>query len=285
MVEAYRIKNWQQRFETAETRKLQRLTWVPTPNRHDGKGFRRIASERDRCEIFAAWNLILQVSSKLPKHMRGWLVDEGVPLTADDLSFMTGFPLQIFEKAFKFLSDPKIGWLETAEYTANSADPAAMSGESPEIPAISPDTASESPATPADHPETTSANGREWNGKENKDSCNRSTSERRSQSPANNARIQLVDEAYITELKGIYKSQDVDRALAKFKAWLLTPAGHGKAFSKKRMQTFLRDAEPIGVKGVSIDSKGRSEACIDDVLEQRKREDDRLAALRAKETE
>ncbi len=37
----------------------------------------------------------------------------------------------------------------------------------------------------------------------------------------------------------------MDKAVAACKAWLLIPKGKGKAFSKRRLQTFLRDAEPL----------------------------------------
>ena len=57
------------------------------------------------------------------------------------------------------------------------------------------------------------------------------------------ARIALVDEDHIAALKKIYQPRDVDKAVAGCKAWLLTPRGKGKAFTTRRLQTFLRDAE------------------------------------------
>ena len=59
------------------------------------------------------------------------------------------------------------------------------------------------------------------------------------------ARIALVDEYHIAALKKIYQARDVDKAVAGCKAWLLTPRGKGKAFTTRRLQTFLRDAEPL----------------------------------------
>jgi len=59
------------------------------------------------------------------------------------------------------------------------------------------------------------------------------------------ARIQLVDDEHIRDLKKIYQPSNVDKAVADCKAWLLTPRGKGKAFTKRRLQTFLRDAEPL----------------------------------------
>ena len=69
------------------------------------------------------------------------------------------------------------------------------------------------------------------------------------------ARIQLVDDEHIRDLKKIYQPRHVDKAVADYKAWLLTPKGKGKAFSKRRLQTFLRDAEPLPVEKTSTTSE------------------------------
>jgi hypothetical protein len=58
-------------------------------------------------------------------------------------------------------------------------------------------------------------------------------------------KIGLVDDEHIAEMKEIYQPRDVDRAVAKCKAWLKTPKGQGKAFTKGRLNTFLKDAEPL----------------------------------------
>lgn len=71
---------------------------------------------------------------------------------------------------------------------------------------------------------------------------------RKGSSPASQAsHLHLVDDDHIQSMKRIFQPQDVDRAVAKCKAWLTTPCGRGKAFTKKRLNTFLRDAEPIGI--------------------------------------
>ena len=62
------------------------------------------------------------------------------------------------------------------------------------------------------------------------------------------SRMQIVDDAHILDMKTIYRARDVDKAVADLKAWLKTPKGAGKAFTKRRLQTFLRDAEPIPVQ-------------------------------------
>lgn len=111
---AYQIRNWNDHFEVSQSRKaLKRLMWVALPNKHDGKGFRRISLHPDAVEIFCAWVLIVQVASKMKT--RGLLVDDDGPLDADDLAVKTGFPSEIFEKAFDVLTETKIGWMEIVD--------------------------------------------------------------------------------------------------------------------------------------------------------------------------
>src|SRR4051812_20432981 len=97
----YRIRDWESIYETAETRKLENLRWVPVPNKHDGLGFRRIAQHRSRSDLLAAWLLIVQVASKGRRGQRGSLSRDNRPLNAEDLALMTGFPAPMFEQALK----------------------------------------------------------------------------------------------------------------------------------------------------------------------------------------
>jgi hypothetical protein len=107
----YRVRSWAEHFENHETRKLRSLRYILVPNKQDGKGYRRVAAHPRKCELFAAWVLLLQVASKCPE--RGTLADEDGPLDADDLAAMTGFPAEAFALAFEVLTDPRIGWLTT----------------------------------------------------------------------------------------------------------------------------------------------------------------------------
>lgn len=109
---AYQIKDWDELFEIAQSRKCERLHWLPLPNKQDGKGFRRVAKHPRNTDLFSAFILILEVASKQKK--RGLLVDEDGPITAEDMADKTGYPEEIFKLAFEVLSGPKIGWLEKA---------------------------------------------------------------------------------------------------------------------------------------------------------------------------
>ena len=105
----YEVKDWGKHFENGESRRYRSLAWVPVKNKHDGKGYRRVVQHPKSVQVFCAWNLIVQVASKMPT--RGLLLDEDGPLTTSDLSMKTGFPESIFEVAFEVLIDPKIGWI------------------------------------------------------------------------------------------------------------------------------------------------------------------------------
>lgn len=130
----YRIKDWALHFENAESRKIKGARWLPLPNKHDGKGFRRLTKHAEKVQILCAWTLILQVASKCP--VRGDLADENGPLTALDLADMTDFPLEIFILAFQVLQEPRFGWIEDVPRPAG--DYSRPIPEHPDAPGASP---------------------------------------------------------------------------------------------------------------------------------------------------
>ncbi|MEO7778489.1 MAG: hypothetical protein ABIY63_13235 [Fibrobacteria bacterium] len=130
----FRIKDWALHYENSESRKVKGARWLPMPNKHDGKGFRRMSRHDRKVEIFCAWTLILQVASKCP--VRGDLADENGPLTPLDLEDSTGFPEEIFRLAFEVLTEARIGWIEVMPWPIP---------ESQQIPAIHPDEKAISP--------------------------------------------------------------------------------------------------------------------------------------------
>ncbi len=142
----YRITNWGELFETGESRKVKDPKWFPMPNRHDGLSFRRLALEPDGASLYGAWVMILQVASRRPRGTRGELSKNGVPLTAKDLSVITGFPTELFERALAYFSDPAQGWL--------IAEDPAESGGARERPCKSTaDASGPHPGEPGSHPD------------------------------------------------------------------------------------------------------------------------------------
>lgn len=114
MAKLYSIKKWDEFYENAESRKIKNCRYILVPNKQDGTGFGRMASQKNRTDLFAAWILILQVASKCDP--RGILASsDGIPVSPEDLEFKTRFPAKIFRDAFDFFSRPDIGWLEFSE--------------------------------------------------------------------------------------------------------------------------------------------------------------------------
>ena len=113
-MDTYRIKDWDDNFEIAQSRKCagMKMSWVSIPNKHEGEGYNALKEEPKRVEVFCAWVLLVQTASKMP--VRGVLEDKRGPLTSKRLALRTGFPEEIFELAFEVLTDDKIGWLEIA---------------------------------------------------------------------------------------------------------------------------------------------------------------------------
>jgi len=110
-VKIYKVANWDENYEKAQTRKCVNMRWVAFSNSHDGNGYGRVAAHPRATDLFAAFVLIVEVASKCPA--RGVLIDKhGNPLTAEDLAYKTRFKVEIFELAFAELVKPEIGWLE-----------------------------------------------------------------------------------------------------------------------------------------------------------------------------
>lgn len=118
MAVLYSIRDWNDNFEVAQSRKLVKaLDWVALPTKHDGKSFRRLMLMPDGPEIYGAWVLIVQVAAKCPK--RGILADADGPLDTADLAIKTGCRQELFEKALKVLSAERIGWILVGQWESN----------------------------------------------------------------------------------------------------------------------------------------------------------------------
>jgi hypothetical protein len=109
----FRVRDWMAHFENSGTRKLDRLRFVLVPNKHDGKGYARLAARPEPEQLFCSFVLLLEIASKSPA--RGYLCDEEGPFTADDCAVMTRMPARGFERAFDELPGAAIGWLDKFE--------------------------------------------------------------------------------------------------------------------------------------------------------------------------
>lgn len=127
MTPVYSIRDWERNFEKAQSRKLDVMSWVAMPVKHDGLGYRRIISMPDGPLIYSAWVLMVQVAAKCK--VRGVLADENGPLTADDLFVKTGCPVVVFEKAIEVLSSRQIGWLLVGDWETDGSQVSLQTGQ------------------------------------------------------------------------------------------------------------------------------------------------------------
>jgi hypothetical protein len=105
----YSIKDWDQHYEKADTRKCKDMKWVAIPTDTADKKYRRITKMKDGPEIFGMWLSIVEVASKMP--VRGILSDNDGDLSFEDMELIGGFPANLYEKAIKRMSSPEIGWI------------------------------------------------------------------------------------------------------------------------------------------------------------------------------
>ena len=87
----YGITDWRGLYENSETRRRKNLGWVLTPNRHDSMAFGRLmARGSEGLQIFGAWMILLQLSSRGPYCYRGILCDsDGNPYSVEDMAVKT----------------------------------------------------------------------------------------------------------------------------------------------------------------------------------------------------
>ena len=155
VMKLYSVRGWDSQFENSQSRKCKLLAWVPIPNKHDGKSYRRLIQMSNGPALYATWVLILEVASKCPA--RGILADEDGPLDADDLAAKTGCSVELFSEAFDVLTSPQIRWLEAEEVASTGSAVGACSQSAP--------------STLPLHPVETGLNRTEWKeqkGKEQK---------------------------------------------------------------------------------------------------------------------
>ena len=111
----YRIRNWHKHFENGEALRYKRWTWLPLPNQHDGKYWRRLWRLENADRVFAAFILLLELASKMPE--RGILADDEGALTTTDMADKTLAPKELFDFAIPKLIT--LSWIEDKDNPHN----------------------------------------------------------------------------------------------------------------------------------------------------------------------
>ena len=123
-----RIRNWDAKYETHESRKVHRLEWVKIPNDLIDLGYRQLIDHPDGAAHLGAWLGIVEVASICKP--RGTLAENSTCLSSKHLFLKTGLPEVLFQAAIPRLI--AIGWLEdVADLPANSPGIASGSPEDP----------------------------------------------------------------------------------------------------------------------------------------------------------
>lgn len=106
------INNWDDNYENNRTRSLQKLSWVPFPNSHDGDGYTELVDHKNGASHLGAFVVMVQVASKC--HPRGTLVRSNEkPHDSASLSRMTKLPKSVFDETIPRLL--LIGWIDEVE--------------------------------------------------------------------------------------------------------------------------------------------------------------------------
>jgi hypothetical protein len=109
------IKDWDRVFERAQSRRVNKLSWVAIPNSLNALGFRRLMSEyKNGPEVYGVFVVLIKLASQCPK--RGVLAGDAQPYTLADLALITGLPLQSLERCVPILL--KIRWLTQSAHSA-----------------------------------------------------------------------------------------------------------------------------------------------------------------------
>lgn len=114
----YRVKAWNDLFESAKSREYNSRSQVYMPNKH-GLGFKRILAHERGEAVFGCWCAIVQVISRHAKPRHGYLTDtggpDGVPLGVDDIALLTGFKIATCQVMLELCASAPVAWLEYSD--------------------------------------------------------------------------------------------------------------------------------------------------------------------------
>ena len=111
----YRVKDWNDRFESAKSRtyKIKSQTYMPNKV---GIGYIRIMREHDGAAVYGAWCAVVCLLSRMEGPRHGYLTDTGRatgnPHGASSLSMLTMIHADIVQRMLNLCSSKDIGWLE-----------------------------------------------------------------------------------------------------------------------------------------------------------------------------
>jgi len=107
----FEINKWDEQFETAHTRKRQRLGWYLAPSGTDSKGYRKLMRNgKEGILALGVFSALCQYTATLTKNLRGKLANsDGSPMDIEDISEITRMEVADIRHASGMLV--ACGWL------------------------------------------------------------------------------------------------------------------------------------------------------------------------------
>lgn len=100
----YRIRDWDDKFETRGSRRHQRpFQRITISTSLDSLALRRLLSAPDGATAYGVWILLLQIAAKTPQ--RGVLADQTGAYNAADLALLTGISESQVQSALELCHD------------------------------------------------------------------------------------------------------------------------------------------------------------------------------------
>ena len=114
VVTLYKICDWDNHFENAQSRRFAATKWVAMPNK-TGFGYNKILRHKNGEAMFGAWCAIIQLASRCSP--RGSLQSNGIEYEVSDISELTRFS----EKTIQTTLELCCNTLKWVEYTTSKS--------------------------------------------------------------------------------------------------------------------------------------------------------------------
>lgn len=111
MADLYRVRDWNENFENADTRKLKRMRYLLLPTDLDKDAYVELIDHQSGPAHFGVWVALLELAAQ--GKPRGDLArSNGEPHTIYTMARLTRIPERTIETALERLCSKSVGWLE-----------------------------------------------------------------------------------------------------------------------------------------------------------------------------